>query len=457
MQKRFVLDLNLCTGCQACRIACHIENETDIKYTWRQIVTFNPDHHPELPLFHLSLACNHCIDPPCMKGCPAAAYTKDPITGAVTIDAAKCIGCKYCLWTCPYDAPKYNEVLGTVEKCNFCEERLDEKREPACVELCPTHALTIEDWKDDQFLHVPGFPKTKEKPAIRFIPLKEKSYIPDHTPLPFDAETIELFENSAANSRRKTGLRTEWTLLFFTFIAALLTGLFAAAIEYPLLISNELFLGAGIAAMTASTLHLGKRERAFRAIANIGKSWLSREILFFSLFLFFAAISFYLLTDGILLRWLTALFGFLALLSIDKVYEAAYKKLTYKLHSAQTILTGFFVYSLISGDFIILGTTASIKLTLYVYRKIEFHRKSQPVNIKLTAIRILVGFIIPLILLLVDPIEHYIEMIVSALLGELIDRIEFYKEFDIITPEYRKDQDMELMLEELRKPGDLGL
>ena len=102
MQKGFKFDLNYCTGCQACTIACIIENNLPYQKSWRRIFTFNERHYPRLPLFHLSMACNHCIDPACLKYCPALAYNKNDETGAVTINADLCIGCKYCSWVCPW-------------------------------------------------------------------------------------------------------------------------------------------------------------------------------------------------------------------------------------------------------------------------------------------------------------------------------------------------------------------
>ena len=100
-QKAFVFDVNKCTGCAACQIACSIENRVDAGISWRSVHTFNPRHVPGVPSFHHSIACNHCVDPPCMKHCPALAYSKDPSTGAVTINADSCIGCKLCEWHCP--------------------------------------------------------------------------------------------------------------------------------------------------------------------------------------------------------------------------------------------------------------------------------------------------------------------------------------------------------------------
>ena len=83
-RKTFRFDTNKCVGCHACVVACVIENKTDLPLNWREINTFNQFHYPNLAIFHYSLACNHCADAPCMHNCPALAYTRDLLSGAVT-------------------------------------------------------------------------------------------------------------------------------------------------------------------------------------------------------------------------------------------------------------------------------------------------------------------------------------------------------------------------------------
>jgi len=77
MPSAFHFDPNRCTGCQACELACSIENDLGPDRSWREVVTFNDASAPGIPRFHLSLACNHCSEPACLLGCPAAAYRKD--------------------------------------------------------------------------------------------------------------------------------------------------------------------------------------------------------------------------------------------------------------------------------------------------------------------------------------------------------------------------------------------
>ncbi|NJD18740.1 MAG: 4Fe-4S dicluster domain-containing protein, partial [Gemmatimonadetes bacterium] len=139
--KGFLFDPNRCTGCAACTLACSTENALGWGVSWRQIVPFNPERRPDIPSFHLSLACNHCDDAPCVAQCPTQAMRRDPVTGAVLVDGSRCIGCRYCAWVCPYDAPRFDAARGVMTKCTLCSHRLAAGGTPACVEACPTDAL----------------------------------------------------------------------------------------------------------------------------------------------------------------------------------------------------------------------------------------------------------------------------------------------------------------------------
>src|SRR5207253_2730403 len=92
---------------------------------------------------HVTTACHHCVEPACLAGCPVDAYEKDPVTGIVAHLDDQCIGCRYCMLTCPYEVPTFNTRLGVVRKCDMCSDRLAEGEEPACVQGCPTNAISI--------------------------------------------------------------------------------------------------------------------------------------------------------------------------------------------------------------------------------------------------------------------------------------------------------------------------
>jgi len=171
-----VVDLAKCTsakGCRECIKVCHdIHNVPDfggakneIKWIWTapyEKVFPEQEHIGEaLREEPTVLFCNHCDDPPCVKVCPTGStWRRDD--GVVMIDYHRCIGCRYCMAGCPYGSRSFNwknprtvlkkinvnyptRTKGVVEKCNFCVERLDQGRVPACVEACPEKAMHFGD------------------------------------------------------------------------------------------------------------------------------------------------------------------------------------------------------------------------------------------------------------------------------------------------------------------------
>jgi DMSO reductase iron-sulfur subunit len=100
--------------------------------------------------YNLSIACNHCVHPKCAGICPTGAYViRDD--GIVLLDTAKCMGCGYCAWACPYGAPQYNPEAGTMTKCNFCFDQIEQGLPPACVAACPLRVL---DYKEITTSHL---------------------------------------------------------------------------------------------------------------------------------------------------------------------------------------------------------------------------------------------------------------------------------------------------------------
>jgi anaerobic dimethyl sulfoxide reductase subunit B (iron-sulfur subunit) len=147
-QLGFYFDSTLCTGCKACQIACKDKNDLPVGVTWRRVAEYSGGswvkvgaaYQHDVFTYYTSVACNHCENPACVGVCPAQAITKRE-DGVVLIDQEKCIGCRYCTWACPYDAPQFDEAIGKVSKCNFCADYLAEGQDPACVAACPSRAL----------------------------------------------------------------------------------------------------------------------------------------------------------------------------------------------------------------------------------------------------------------------------------------------------------------------------
>ncbi len=139
----FLVDATKCINCKTCEVACKDFNDAAVGQRIRKVRTFEGGDFPDVFAYNFSMACNHCEDPACVKGCPAGAYTKRPEDGIVVHDPERCIGCRYCTWVCPYGAPQYDPREGRVRKCNLCVEEIDRGRSPVCVTSCPMRAIEV--------------------------------------------------------------------------------------------------------------------------------------------------------------------------------------------------------------------------------------------------------------------------------------------------------------------------
>ncbi len=145
-------DATKCVGCNACTMACRQWNKTKAEvrdglydspktlsaHTWTLIQLYKESDQ----MSFVKRACMHCVDPACVSGCPVHALQKSA-AGPVTYDPSRCIGCRYCMYTCPFHVPRFEweAVIPVVAKCTLCADRVAQGLGSACAERCPTGAL----------------------------------------------------------------------------------------------------------------------------------------------------------------------------------------------------------------------------------------------------------------------------------------------------------------------------
>ena len=428
----FIFNTNKCVGCMACVAGCSIENGTRLQVNWREVNCHNKIKHPSLPVFHFSLACNHCEDAPCMKNCPALAYTRDEKTGAVIHHAEACIGCKYCTWACPYDAPKFNESTKIVEKCNFCVDRISEGKRPACVEACPVGALEFgqKEITEEDYI-TPGFVNIGIKPSIQMIPLREEHSVPAIENLDAVEISSEKLESYLPKAESKVSLDKEWTLVLFTLAVAGLVSWQAAHLFGKVEMSLIPFAIVSVLAIALTSLHIGKKLRMWRFILNLKGSWLSREIFSFSAFLGLTGLQ--LVTDNSYIGFVAFAFGIFSLISVDMVYKFLKRRDGLVLHSGMVSLTAVLLFAWLQEVSILVELIILTKGSLYFWRKTVLKKKGIKYFPILSLVRILC-LLLPYILLDLEKVMVLPISLIIIFAGEIIDRSEFYHESDIVTP-----------------------
>lgn len=321
-QHGFYFNADNCIACHACEAACAEKNETPAHLAFRSVGYLEGGAYPSYTRMNISMACNHCDDPVCLKGCPTLAYTKFAEYGAVLQDPDICFGCGYCTWVCPYNAPQLDPVAGHVSKCNMCVDRLEVGLKPACVSACLANALdfgVIETKPENRIqteITIPGFPDPNiTHPNIRFQQTKTLPREMTRT----DSHPVQYVRTASDSLPREAGegwgggeyrpqplMRDEsrgWgikklstrenPLVVFTLISQAVVGAFLVLFFGPLLgldmlaadahpIARPSFLfgmiGLQTLALVLSTLHLGRPHRFYRAFNNLRYSPVSREV-----------------------------------------------------------------------------------------------------------------------------------------------------------------------------------
>lgn len=338
-QPAFHFDASACSGCKACVAACKDKNDLPVGLLWRRVYEVTgggwmregQTWTSDVFAYNLSMSCHHCAQPICVEVCPTGAMHKRE-DGIVAVDRETCVGCQYCAWACPYDAPQFDRASGCMTKCDLCADYLAAGKPPACVAACPMRVLDVHD----------GLGAAADVAPLPDASLTQPALIITPHAAAYRAGVLGNAEEVSAPRGGENSLVAFTLLAQFAVGATWFTTMFSSA-NVPI---NTRALAPVLIVMLvgllASLLHLGQPRNAWRALANLRTSWLSREVL--SAGVFTVALCAMLATGGRGV-WLANGAGVALIISMARVYTLR----TVPEWNARTTIASFFATTLLLG------------------------------------------------------------------------------------------------------------
>lgn len=278
---------------------------------------------------------------------------------------------------------------------------------------------------------LPGFPSTTAEPRIRFAPLRAETR-PLESTWAVPESVLRSFAASRPSRPAGISLRTEAPLWLFTLGGAGLVAWVLAAALGDVTVEPVWFLAGALATLAVSTLHLGRKLRAWRALSNLSGSRLSREVAAYGTFLATGFAAALLFPDSPVAMGAAAGTGVVALFLMDRVYDPVRRPAARPVHSGDAVLVGPFLAAVLLRWPLAFGALAAVKLVLYLGRKAVGGSTRVRSTGAIATGRILVGLALPSMLWWTG--SDIVWIFVFAALGEAVDRAELYHGLEIPTP-----------------------
>lgn len=410
-QPAFYLDASACSGCKACQAACKDKHNLPVGLLWRRVYEVTgggwtragETWTSDVFAYSLSLSCHHCARPICVEVCPTQAMHKRA-DGIVVVDHDRCMGCQYCSWACPYDAPQYDRARGHMTKCDFCADNLAAGKPPACVAACPMRVLEMREGQDASPSVYPLPVASLTQPALIVKP----HHAAHRTGGLGNAEEVSAPRGA------------EPSLIAFTLLAQLAVGAtWFGSVAGP-------FNGRALAVITilmligllASFVHLGQPRHAWRALTNLRTSWLSREVLSAALFVL-SLIG--VLASGGSGIWLASATGLALIISMARVYRLrTVPEWNHRTTTASFFATTLLLGAVLHGAFIAAGSGLALAaMGLIALRLLIELREPRAVQLLRAAA------FIALLMTLFTPTGWWVAMALVSL-AEVMARQQFY-------------------------------